>query len=364
MKLKKLWLPVLSLTVIGGCAKICDTILNVHGSGFFVDSTICNGIFIGSLVLILILGWILSFADRNKNWMTKPSKNTACGIFGLIAAITIIGSGVISILQIDSSSILTISLCVLSLLGGGVLLFESCISLTGQNVIKKAPVIALAVPLYLCARFINLYSQYTERSILATEMFDIVAVALLLLFFLYQSMLFAGLNYNTAIRKANVYGYAYMMCGFIVAVDLFIKMAYPTIASNVDTEIVEPTITNILTFAGDIALCGYAAFFLKSIQENAFEGEPSNGATPAQDNTPPTTDENPSDSDDRSAAVSDDVAQETEQALEDYSHPEHSGELEINRTTNSDMIDSSEIIAPAGPIKVKPVIATPIEEKN
>ena len=58
MKIKNLWLPVIILTLIGGTAKICDTLFNVHGEGFFFGSGVCNAIVIASIVLILIIGLI------------------------------------------------------------------------------------------------------------------------------------------------------------------------------------------------------------------------------------------------------------------------------------------------------------------
>ena len=36
MKLKKLWIPMLILTVIGGGIKICDTVFNVYGNNGFI----------------------------------------------------------------------------------------------------------------------------------------------------------------------------------------------------------------------------------------------------------------------------------------------------------------------------------------
>ena len=45
MTLKKLWIPMLILTLIGGTVKICDTVFNVYGDGFIFDSMVCEWCF-------------------------------------------------------------------------------------------------------------------------------------------------------------------------------------------------------------------------------------------------------------------------------------------------------------------------------
>ncbi|MGN1458349.1 MAG: hypothetical protein ACI4XP_10425 [Acutalibacteraceae bacterium] len=267
MKLKFLWLPMVILTLIGGTAKICDTLFNVNGDGFFLNSTACNFIFIISLALLLILGFVLSIADRKKTFTAAPVKDTLCGIFGFIASVSLIGGGVISMLNLGNSSSLAgdATVCILTLFGGAVLLFESCISFTGHNSMTKMPVLTLAVPLWCCARFIALFVDYSKVSVHATEMFDIIFVALLLMFLFYQSMFFAQINVSTAVRKTIVYGMPFLMGALVVTIDIIIKMVMPQTVSNVDTYIVEPTITRIISCIGDLALCGYAVCLMKDI---------------------------------------------------------------------------------------------------
>ncbi|MGN0469282.1 MAG: hypothetical protein ACI4GV_00025 [Acutalibacteraceae bacterium] len=270
MKLKFLWLPMIILTLIGGAAKICDTLFNLNGDGFFLNSTACNFIFIICLALLLISGFLLSIADRKKKFAAAPVKDTLCGIFGFIASVSLIGGGVISMLNLGTSSALAgdAIVCILTLFGGAVLLFESCISFTGHNSMAKMPVLTLAVPLWCCARFISLFVAYSKVSVHATEMFDIIFVALLLMFLFYQSMFFAQINVSTAVRKTIVYGMPFLMGALVVTIDIIIKMIMPQTVSNVDTYIVEPTITRIISCVGDLALCGYAVCLMKDIMKS------------------------------------------------------------------------------------------------
>ena len=258
MKLKKLWIPMLILTVIGGSIKICDTVFNVYGDGFIFNSMVCNWIFAVSAAILLIIGWILSIIDIKKVFEVQPQKCIFCGLFGFLSSVTMIGSVIISLLSENPNLIQ----CILAIAGGSVLLYESCISFTGHNGMAKVPVLSLLVPAWCCSRFLALFADYTHKSVAATEIFDIVAVAVLLMFLFYQSMFFAGINNTGAVRKSTVYAMVYIMLGLTVAIDLFIKMSMPSNAvSGIDSEVVMPTLSNILTYAGDISLCIYALFF-------------------------------------------------------------------------------------------------------
>ena len=242
MKLRKLWIPAVLLLLIGGGAKICDTIFNVYGNGFYFDSYVCNCVFNASFLLLLLIGWILSIADHKQKFESNVQKDFICGMFGFIASVLIIGTGVLTLLELDNSKMVD---SIFAILTGMILLYESCISFTGHNGMKKVPIIALFVPVWCCMRFIALFKEYAHRSLYSVELYDIIALAFLLLFLFYQAMYLAGLNNTTAVRKSAVYGTMFTVVGLAACADLFIKMFYPQpAASNIDTQIVEPTDDN------------------------------------------------------------------------------------------------------------------------
>ena len=144
---------------------------------------------------------------------------------------------------------------------------------------KKIPVAALIVPIWSCVRFVSIFVDYTTKSLKAVELFDIISVAFLMMFLYYQAMYFAGINNRLSVRRATVYGSVFIMLGIISSVDLFIKMYMGTKeVTNVDTQIVMPTITNFLTFAGDIVLCIYAFLLIRGMLAGA---EATLGTVPA-----------------------------------------------------------------------------------
>ena len=273
MKIKKLWLPMIILGIIGGAAKICDTCFNVNGDGFFLDSDICSAVFILSLLLLFTIGFITLITDRKIDIEASPSKSKAAAGFGFIAAVAMVGSGVISLLSLGSSDSLAGSLfgCLLGLVGGIVMIYESCISFTGQNGMTKFPVASLILPLWCCGRLISLFIEYSKVSIHATEMFDVVSTTFLMLFLFYQAMFFAELNPKTAVRRTTLYGYCYFMCSMITTSDIIIKMFNPVDpeTTGIDTLVVEPTVSRILTCIIDLAFCGYVIAFIASNAKNA-----------------------------------------------------------------------------------------------
>ena len=273
MKIKKLWLPMIILGIIGGAAKICDTCFNVNGDGFFLDSDICSAVFILSLLLLFAIGFITLITDRKIDIEASPSKSKAAAGFGFVAAVAMVGSGVISLLSLGSSDSLAGSLfgCLLGLVGGIVMIYESCISFTGQNGMTKFPVASLILPLWCCGRLISLFIEYSKVSIHATEMFDVVSTTFLMLFLFYQAMFFAELNPKTAVRRTTLYGYCYFMCSMITTSDIIIKMFNPAdpTTTGIDTLVVEPTVSRILTCIIDLAFCGYVIAFIASNAKNA-----------------------------------------------------------------------------------------------
>lgn len=267
MKLKKLIIPAVLFTLLGGAVKLCDTFMNVYGDGFFMDSRVCSGVFAGLVILLYVIGYSLSIADRKKNFTAEPQKNFWCGAFGFIASITLIGGGVIGLLTLKGNNLL---LNITAVAAGFVLLYEACISFTGLNGMKKIPVAALILPIWCTARFVDLFVEYTHYALGAREIFDIIEIGFMVMFLFYQAMFFAGINNKIAVRRSVVYGTSMMMLALIIPIDLFIKMSMgATTSAEIDSLVVEPTIINIIAYTGDIALCAYAFFFTREIIKTA-----------------------------------------------------------------------------------------------
>lgn len=271
MKIKYLWLPAIILGIIGAAAKLGDTLLNVNGDGFFLNSDTCNIVFIAVILLTVIIGGFINFSDKTEKIKSSVRKDSLCGIFGFIASVALIGSGVMLLLSAGSTSSFVSSfiMCIFDLFGGAVLLYESCIAFTGHNSMKNVPLLTLGLPVWCCGRFIGLFMEYSKVSIRATEMFDIISVAFLMMFLFYQSMFFAEISDTLAIKRSSLYGIVFVVCGLITTTDIIIKMIYPAnVIAGTDALIIEPTVSRILSIITDISLCGYAVFFIRDINKS------------------------------------------------------------------------------------------------
>ena len=104
MKLKKFWIPTLLLGIIGAAAKLGDTFFSRGNSKFILGHDACNGIFIASIILMLLTGWVMLIAVRKAKVTAQPTKNIPAGFLGFIASVAILGGGVISMLSIGAET--------------------------------------------------------------------------------------------------------------------------------------------------------------------------------------------------------------------------------------------------------------------
>lgn len=272
MKIRKLWLPTLIIGIIGGAALICDTIFNLSGSGFFLSSGVCGGIFIISLILSMIIAFGVSIAERNTDIKAVPGKNVPAALFGFVASVSLIGSGVVNLLSLGASDSLAVTLimCVLSLAGGIVMLYETCISYTGHNGMSKRKLLPLVTVFWALGRLVTMFMNYQHVSLYAAVKYDVFVVSLLLFFLYYQSLFLTETNPSLSVRRMSVYGIPLVVFGIIVCADMLLKMFMPHNAvEGVDSIVIEPTVSRILSCVGDIAFAGYAAFFIGGVNRSA-----------------------------------------------------------------------------------------------
>ena len=273
MKVCKLWLPALLLGLVVGAALICDTIFNGTGKGFFLNSDVCAAVFVISLALLVIIGFVMSAMSRNVGLeSTSPGKNPGAGIFGFITSASIIGIGVITILSFSTadSQLFAGITAVLSVFGGIVLLYESCISFTGHNGMVKRPLLSFGPVLWCCAKLLVMFFNYQHVSLHAAVKYDVFSTALLLLFLFYHAMYLSQPEKPVALRRMTLYGIMYIACVAAVCGDIIVKMFVPgTATDGVDAIVVEPTISRILTCVCDISFAGYAALFIIGAHKNS-----------------------------------------------------------------------------------------------
>lgn len=262
MKVKYTGIPLIILLLIGGGLKLCQTIFAAHSIDFFLSAdmtTLCVACCIG---LMLIIATILSMCDHKKPVTNHVTKNIPAAIFGFVATIAILGTSalkVITLVTAGSDSIFGDILSIfISLFGGIILLYENCILFTGINKMKNMQLLALCVPLWFCSRLVTMYADYSRIAIRQTEIFDIVAVALMAIFFFHQSVYFAELPEKRSPVKLFVFGTPMALCTLISTADMITK----NVINNSWADYL------IVQYVGDIAIAFYAVCLMYGALKN------------------------------------------------------------------------------------------------
>ena len=158
MKLKKFWIPTLLLGIIGAAAKLGDTFFSRGNSKFILGHDACNGIFIASIILMLLTGWVMLIAVRKAKVTAQPTKNIPAGFLGFIASVAVLGGGVISMLSIGAETNRTENLisCICGICGGIVMLYCACISAYSASLRMIAAVGVSMVPSVRISRMLSI----------------------------------------------------------------------------------------------------------------------------------------------------------------------------------------------------------------
>lgn len=268
MKVKYTGIPLIILLLIGGGLKLCQTIFAARSTDFFLSAdmtTLCVACCIG---LMLAIAVILAMCDHKKPVANRVTKNIPAAIFGFVATIAILGTSalkVIALVTTGSDSLFGDVLSIfISLFGGIILLYENCILFTGINKMKNTQLLALCVPLWFCSRLVTMYAEYSKLAIRQTEIFDIIAVALMAIFFFHQSVYFAELPEKRSPVKLFVFGTPMVLCTLISTADMITK----NIIGNSWTD------NLIVQYVGDIAIALYAVCLMYGALKNQTPEQP------------------------------------------------------------------------------------------
>lgn len=256
MKIKHTWLPMILLLLAGGGLKLCHTVFAANSADFFLSADMTNFVFGGCVAAMLIITFLVSLADKKVQIVNRVSKNIPAAIFGFIASISILGIAALKVIELvtngSESLVGDVASVFIALFGSVVLLYESCILFTGINKLATMPLLALCVPLWYCSRTISLFAEYSKTSIRSTEIFDFVAVVLMLLFFYHQSVYFAQLKEKRSPIKLFIFGMPMVLCTLVAVADMIVK----SFLNNTWSDML------IVQYVGDIAVSFYALFLM------------------------------------------------------------------------------------------------------
>ena len=152
---------------------------------------------------------------------------------------------------------------------GIVLLVEGASLLRGKNLLRAAPVFALAPQLWGCAALISQFLRFTEVANTAENLYQTFWAIFLLLFFSAQAKLFAGLDEPQSVRLAFANGASAVLVGLALAVpDLIAGLAG---TNGLDRSALWERVLIL-------GLCAYAAAYLYALRGTIFTLPPAEAA--------------------------------------------------------------------------------------
>ncbi|WP_457943205.1 hypothetical protein [Caproiciproducens sp. LBM24188] len=181
--------------------------LSDQGTGFYTDGGTSTWILVSVLAIGVILTVVMSLCDREAPKSYSPIRSIPLAVFGVLSGIGLVGQSFISLAaDAGRNHIMYMILFVLGILAGVVLIFFAYDFATGQNHFERNPLPSLFPTLWSCACLVALFLEYVAVVNIADNIYNIITVIFLLLFFFAQAKLLSGVEREKSGRMAYVFG--------------------------------------------------------------------------------------------------------------------------------------------------------------
>lgn len=244
MKVKYSWIPfTLVLLAVVALRVLQLDLFNLFPNGFFIKDDIISNILLIIVVVFFVIMAIVALSDKRTPYKFSPGKNILLGIVGFFVSFNIFCSCLEPLVAFSNKVDTTknIVYIVFSLFAGIVMALESVSSITGKNILKKCPILAIALPTWSCIRLIIMFMNYTSMAMSAIGMFDIIAVIFLTLFFFYQGTIFADIPSKESAKKLFVYVMPGIAAIAVYSIESISNLFY-TVLNNNTLSIVNGTV--------------------------------------------------------------------------------------------------------------------------
>lgn len=260
MKIKYNWIVLAIAALASLSLGVWQSVVAAEGGEFFLSKSTYAIIIFGITVFAFIVGAVLTVLDRETPKTYNIGKNFFAGFFGLLVSVCYISYGLIGFTELSGQGnvLFFVIVRLMEIFGGAVFLMEAISSFTGRNLLKRRPILTIAVPIMFAFRLIELFFEYTRISVQSSEMFDIVAVAFACMFMYYHAVMFARLK-KSCVKSLYLFS-APMICVCLASgIDIVVKAVL----------LREFTISNTIIAVSDILLCFYAVSILAELTRKA-----------------------------------------------------------------------------------------------
>ncbi len=244
MKLKSSWIVFIPafLIVMG-----IQLFQSASQTGFFETSIAAL-----SVVGLMLLGvTIIVCADKFAVRDYMPRKNVFSGVMLCLSAVFAAFYGVTGLPSAVEGDIdiLGVALSVAAMLSAVVFILLGINTLTGNFTITAAPVMALAPVLMFVLELVKRFVMYTKEAVASAEMYDILYVAFMLIFFFYCASIYAGIPTKYAVKCCFIFGMPAITLTFVWCIKEFFPVINGTEAFGFNNMLPEFTGLSVSLFA-------------------------------------------------------------------------------------------------------------------
>ena len=250
MKIKSLWIPFALFLLVAVPLRVYQVVYLIDpATGFFESGESLYQIFLGILALFVLIIMIMTASCKNTSEF-QFRRNIFSGVFALAAAAAMAADSGANLLiyVVDHGTLRYLILSICGVLGMIAFLVAAVSHFTGRNTFRKAPVLALLLPLWVCVRAVVLtFIEYTNVTTISSNMLSVLSVLGMLMFLFSLSKLFTGIETPKTGKRT-------VMLGFLMV--LFTLVA--CVPQGVDAVQNGFSLTSSWTFLADLALVLYS----------------------------------------------------------------------------------------------------------
>ena len=250
MKIKSLWIPFALFLLVAVPLRVYQVVYLIDpATGFFESGESLYQIFLGILALFVLIIMIMTASCKNTSEF-QFRRNIFSGVFALAAAAAMAADSGANLLiyVVDHGTLRYLILSICGVLGMIAFLVAAVSHFTGRNTFRKAPVLALLLPLWVCVRAVVMtFIEYTNVTTISSNMLSVLSVLGMLMFLFSLSKLFTGIETPKTGKRT-------VMLGFLMV--LFTLVA--CVPQGVDAVQNGFSLTSSWTFLADLALVLYS----------------------------------------------------------------------------------------------------------
>ena len=201
------------------------------------------------MALFVLIIMIMTASCKNTSEF-QFRRNIFSGVFAVAAAAAMAADSGANLLiyVVDHGTLRYLILSICGVLGMIAFLVAAVSHFTGRNTFRKAPVLALLLPLWVCVRAVVLtFIEYTNVTTISSNMLSVLSVLGMLMFLFSLSKLFTGIETPKTGKRT-------VMLGFLMV--LFTLVA--CVPQGVDAVQNGFSLTSSWTFLADLALVLYS----------------------------------------------------------------------------------------------------------